>query len=895
MSLNSFLSPGTKNKFCKVDNLRNESDVEQFFVLPLLNELGYTPDYIETKATLPEHSIGKGKKMKSYKPDYICYVDKNHLKPVLIIDAKHPARSAESGVEDSQLYAAILRRRLHEPKPDQYCVGTNAFRLIVKHYDKDAVYYDLSFEDFNDGNSKFEALKSDMSRTARAKASVLIGEPFEFRKPDPAEIRGIFEACHDIIWRREKMSPAAAFFEFCKLMFIKLNEDKRLRQDLELKRLIESGKPLPKGKVIFSTYWIAQNECTEPNPVGAILFRRLRDELEYEIIDKKKKRIFERDEEIRLTPITVKEVVRLLEHYDLFGIDEDLNGRLFETFLSATMRGPELGQFFTPRSIVEFMTDMADIQVTKEHVDVVLDACCGTGGFLIEAMAKMAEKVNSPPLSIVLTGCEGDRIIQKIRDRHLFGIDVGKDPPIARIARINMYLHGDGGSRIYFADALTKTVLIEEGLEPELKAEREELKKILFEEQTKFDVVLTNPPFAMKYKASEPDQEKILRQYQLAYSVNNKGVKKLKTSLNSNVMFLERYYDLLKPGGKLLTIIDESILNTDTNRFVRDFLLKRFLVRAIISLPQWAFFEAGSNVKTSILYLVKKSEESEEQPYTFYARSENIGYDMQKPDPARSDLPHILGTWREFQQTGQVPKEEKAHWNQKSKFFIRKLDAELRRMDFEYLDPRHEEMIRRLYEVAKERRYKIETISSLCEVLTGKTADHYVSQGVPILKVRNITGEGIDWNTDYVLRSFYDANPQCHLKRDDILITSTGVGTIGRVDIFNADFSCMTDGHVSIIRVRDGSRLLPMYLLYYLRSTFGQMQMERYTVGSTGQTELNDSDIKRILVAYPESAQKQAKLVEKAFGYESAARKAREEYRANLEKSRMEFAKEIGL
>ena len=80
------------------------------------------------------------------------------------------------------------------------------------------------------------------------------------------------------------------------------------------------------------------------------------------------------------------------------------------------------------------------------------------------------------------------------------------------------------------------------------------------------------------------------------------GSRKRRASLKSNIMFLERYSDLLKPGGRLCTIIDESVLNTDTDREARLFLLKNFLVRAIISLPQWAFFEAGSNVKTSILF-----------------------------------------------------------------------------------------------------------------------------------------------------------------------------------------------------------------------------------------------------------------------------------------------------
>ena len=153
-----------------------------------------------------------------------------------------------------------------------------------------------------------------------------------------------------------------------------------------------------------------------------MLFKRLREELEHEIRIGRKKRIFEPNEEIRLKATTVKEVVRHLEHHDLYGIDEDLNGRLFETFLSSTMRGPELGQFFTPRSIVEFMSDLVDLQVSLQHVDLIGDLCCGTGGFLIEAMASLAEKATvfgsfyipsnvkfakllhcSPPFTIVLS------------------------------------------------------------------------------------------------------------------------------------------------------------------------------------------------------------------------------------------------------------------------------------------------------------------------------------------------------------------------------------------------------------------------------------------------------------------------------------------------------------
>lgn len=650
MSMNHFATPHAKNKFCQLSNLRNESDVEQFFLAPLLKELGYSSDYQETKPQLTEESIRKGKKKKNYRPDYICFTDKQHLKPVLVIDAKSPSEKPEDGVEDSQLYTSILRRKLQDPKPEQFCIGSNGIMTIVVHYERDTPAHSLVFTDFVDGNPKFEALKSSLNRIELSKAILVSTEPFEFKKPDPKEIPKIFEKCHTLIWRKEVSSPAFAFYEFSKLMFIKLNEDKKLRQDPENRKLIDAGQPLGQDKIEFSLSSIIRNEHLDPNPINS-MFRQLRDSIELEIIHKSKKRIFETNEEIRLKTDTIKAVVQLLEHLDLFGIDEDINGRLFETFLSATMRGKELGQFFTPRTVVEFMTELAELRVDREHEDTIIDACCGTGGFLIEAMAKMTEAVRKNPS---FSEAEKKAVMKRIRDEHLFGIDAGKDPPIARIGRINMYLHGDGGSKIFFADGLDRQNLIEETLSPELKSEREELKKVLVDQKKKFDVAITNPPFAMPYKKAEADQRRILEQYELAYA---KETHKLKASLKSNVMFIQRYHDLLKEGGKLLTIIDESVLNTETGKDCRDFILENFFVRAIISLPRMTFTRAGANVKTSILYLEKKRSKSEEQPYTFYARCENSGFDpknLSRIDPSSSDLGEILTKFKEYMRSGKI-------------------------------------------------------------------------------------------------------------------------------------------------------------------------------------------------------------------------------------------------
>jgi type I restriction enzyme M protein len=113
---------------------------------------------------------------------------------------------------------------------------------------------------------------------------------------------------------------------------------------------------------------------------------------------------------------------------------------------------------------------------------------------------------------------------------------------------------------------------------------------------------------------------------------------------------LERYRDLLKPHGKLITVIDESVLNTATEKEFRDFIRDNFVVKAVISLPRNAFVNADTTVKTSILYLIKKEKQGETQPDVFMAISKNIGHnDAGKKTPELNDLPKILEEFRRWE------------------------------------------------------------------------------------------------------------------------------------------------------------------------------------------------------------------------------------------------------
>ena len=295
------------------------------------------------------------------------------------------------------------------------------------------------------------------------------------------------------------------------------------------------------------------------------------------------------------------------------------------------MRGRELGQFFTPRSVVKMMTQIADLQVTRDHQDRVIDSCCGSGGFLIEALTIMRNEVRE---NGSLSHQERSDLMDSIANSRIYGIDYGQDPPLARIARINMYLHGDGGSRIYYADALDKVIDSTTRTDPETLQNMDELRSNLSADQ--FDVVLTNPPFSMTKESKNPSELRILKQYKLARKSRTSA--ELRISLRSSVMFVERYHDMLKGGGRLITVIDDTLLSSDKFGYVRDYIRDHFLVRAIISLPGDTFKRSGSRVKTSVLILEKKRPDNDVQPNWFYFFSEHLGVDDLTPKASEHDI-----------------------------------------------------------------------------------------------------------------------------------------------------------------------------------------------------------------------------------------------------------------
>lgn len=619
---------GKSNLFCNLKDLKNEASVEALFVDRLLKALDYPDSRVTRKESISEITIGKGSKKEGYKPDYVLLDSAGE--PIIVLDAKSPDEKPERYHYQVSSYALNINQKYTDKNPVRYVILTNGKRFIVYPWDSELPVFFLRFEDFQDKDEKWLNLRSHISYKQFKQVALTKGV-FRFERPELTTLIKTFNDCHNLIRKKDSLSPTDAFYDFSKLMFIKIREDNKIHE------ILKNGKSPRMEDFIFSTHWIDLQSKVEPNPFDAILFRQIQKELERKIQKGVKKRIFNEGERLNLTASTIYEVVNLLQHYDLYGIDEDLNGRMFETFLSATIRGKGLGQFFTPRGVVHYMVETAPLAVIADgEIPYVIDGCCGSGGYLIEAMAHMLKQVDDMKH---LTDKQRERLKNEIRDNHLFGIDsTGK---IARISRLNMYLHGDGGSKIFKANTLDKVLSIDAGMEEEEKEGLKELKEHL--EKIRFDVALTNPPFSIVYKKSDENEKYIFEEYDIATA----------STARSNVLFLERYEELLKENtGELFTIIDDTVLNGEKSQQYRDYILENFIIIQVISLPFNTFFRADANIKTSMIHLRRK-EEGEEQKDIFMAITNNIGIDdHQRDTPARNNLPIIVPYFREWQKTG---------------------------------------------------------------------------------------------------------------------------------------------------------------------------------------------------------------------------------------------------
>jgi len=606
-------------------HLNTEAEIETRFLAKVFHDLGYPDQAIIPKKGIEALKINDGTKSTIKQVDFILK-DKKGI-PRIVVEAKDPSINIIDAWGQTASYALSYNKDKDTDKRIKWLLISNGHVTSLFPHDSVIPILTLQLSDFASGIPPYVALRTYIRYDYIEEVQNTI---LPFHPLPPAELNQKFAESHNLVWRKEKMAPADAFFEFCKFIFIKIREDKKRK---------EYSESTPPYEIPLTKDWLKAQSKTSIHPVRDILFKKLHLELEEAITKKKKKRIFEKDETLKLSASTCEDLINEFQSVDLSSIDEDLNGRMFEVFLAASIRGKDLGQFFTPRSVVDFMTRISLRNADIKNPPLSLDACCGTSGFLIEVMAYLVGRLRGDKR---LTQKERNHIKDHICNDCLYGVEANER--VARIARINMYLHGDGGSHIFHGDGLDENSQEKEDMTSEQREGVKEYREKI--QNNMFDIILSNPPFSMRYDRSKTDEKRIIQQFDAT---------KDSSSVKSSVLFLNRYYDLLKPEKEMLIVLDDTILNGKSFENVRTWMLDNFVILGVHSLPFNAFFKAKANIKTSILHLRKKTEKTEEQGHIFMSVSNNIGHDNSLKDtPHRNNLNEILIAYLEWQRTGDI-------------------------------------------------------------------------------------------------------------------------------------------------------------------------------------------------------------------------------------------------
>ncbi len=613
--------------------LTPEEQVRQSFVCHLMNHYGYKLEQMSEELTVSNTSRGLGKA----RADIVIWKSKEDK-----IASKNAFIVVECKAENVRI------------RKEDYYQGCNYARwagakFFVTSNQKETSFFKVNQETIPTDLDEIVDIPFAKDVNNEKKIAETLNQLKKFERDEFAKL---LQKCHNIIRNNDKLSPEAAFDEISKILFIKIRYERQNNLGLKF-----SQEEFEKEEKFYETN-IKPGITNEADKVSYMqyLFRLTKQQF-------KADKLFEPNETIKIREYSFKQIVKELEKYNLSNTSDDVKGIAFEKFLGTTFRG-ELGQFFTPRTLVDYIVGLLD----PEEGEIICDPCCGSGGFLIKAFEYVREKIendikqqkekvkeqfadNQSAYNTLATQLNEELSITNPRGRMynlshncIYGTDA--NPRMARVSKMNMIMHGDGHGGVHHHDGLLNV-------------------NGIFEER--FDVIVTNPPFGSQVRDDVKittedlqDQEKIqeaiyniylagvpytiiediikdqktLEDIRKSYPEQYKVCKeKLQESLLieddvgkainkrfdiasklTEVLFIERCLNLLKKGGRLGIVLPDGVLNGANLQKCRDFVEGKAKILMITSIPQDVFVAAGATVKPSLLFF-KKFTEEEEQLY----------------------------------------------------------------------------------------------------------------------------------------------------------------------------------------------------------------------------------------------------------------------------------------
>jgi len=600
----TYLAQGYTDKF-----LDPEEQVRAELYIELIEKYKYKPDKNIIKLE-KYRKIGHPHKKTDIKMDIVVY-DENH-NPFMLFELKSPE-------EYDKYFESSIKTQLFEPAATED-KGKGTLKFLV--------YYTRWYDEDGKLHEKYETIDYTKYKTFEDWESAgrpnlrYIPKNYGIKDKPPAFIKGsekdlrvdvkkeeldrIARELHNILWGGGKYQNEL-FFNLIGMFLAKIYDEKTTPEGKPYRfQIFFEGldqEPPEKTYKRINKLYKGEKELKTGRYKDCALKRLLN--YKDEDLDKVKDIIFDAPK--------VKYVVEVLQDISFLQNKYDVLGDFFEKIVRQELKQTK-GQYLTHQNIVDFILYALkldeftlDLINNETRLPYIIDPACGSGTFLIHAM-KLIDKVKEEAEK------EGkikkdyatqeflDKNFQRLRknawaDEYIYGIEINSD--LAMASKVNMVGHGDGSAHIEPQDGLVDFTRYHDKLK--IKTQNNVYP---FPVNEQFDVVVSNPPFSVTVDRDTAKQfpKLYLRGEKIAKSLKGNKEKEIDTEN----LFIERWYQLLREGGRMGVVLPESVFDTTSNRDIRLFLYKYFWIKAVVSLPHLAF-APYTQTKTSLLFAQKKT------------------------------------------------------------------------------------------------------------------------------------------------------------------------------------------------------------------------------------------------------------------------------------------------
>lgn len=580
----------------KVSKLKPEEFVRASLIHKLTNELNYEPKYIELEKEYTYKVMGRSAKSKNA-TGYIDLILKDEKgNPYIFVEIKEPAEF-ENGQKDieGQLF------NLAEEEQKKY--GTTVKYLIYYSLQESALQDRMIVIDYKQYNNYEKWINDGAPSIANE-----IAPKYEVPHKEPltkAGKRDLIEnlsftdidttrrKLHNVLWGGGGTNDNEIFSSLTNIILAKIQDEGEKNNGEEYE-----------FQVYQTEDGIIESEERLFHRINAIYRRALVERLNLTEEEAQDSNVIDKNK-FQLSKLVY--TVQQLEEYSFVegrnSLDgKDILGEFFEGIIREGFKQNK-GQFFTPVNVVKFLiyalqVDTLSIDLLKNQRELpkIIDPSSGSGTFLIEAMKIITKEVKYKQKNKIGTSRQVNERFDELfmpdsrenkwaRD-FIYGVEHNFD--LGTSVKVNMILHGDGSSNIFVKNGLAPFNEYDKDLKSSSNAKSYGKREV----NEQFDIIVANPPFSVDMP--EEDKKKIDKGFMFS------------DKKNSENLFLERYYQLLKENGRMGIVLPESVFDTTENKYIRLFLYKYFKIKAVVSLPQVSF-EPYTSTKTSILFAQKKT------------------------------------------------------------------------------------------------------------------------------------------------------------------------------------------------------------------------------------------------------------------------------------------------